>query len=363
MDSLLIKEFTYLDSACKICYWVCLSCWSLSYYGQLVLNNKSKSVKGYSLDYCLFNLIGFFVYSITCIFSFIDEVNTNQISIGNLVFSIHGLILSAVLFKQTLLYSSDNQDESFSSFSLYSFTSIITMLSILLFCEKVDSLYDPNILSKDQNFKFNSESLSGVIIIYCTFFKYLSQLLLNYKNTSTIGFSSINVYLELSGSVFCLAQGIISAINNEDFNIVKCIICSFSFAFSFIFIIQRLIYKNNQGEVNKDNEYDNSLKHSVLDFSNKNSDDVVTSPNKSLVKKIKAENKKIRIRKSIRTNKTKITESTNFNTFASNVYDGTLRASRKSFFSDENSSSGNNTMIRGSFVDYIKDDLEVIDEI
>lgn len=43
--------------------WVYFAAWSVSFYPQIYINFKRKSVVGYSLDYVALNIVGFVMYS------------------------------------------------------------------------------------------------------------------------------------------------------------------------------------------------------------------------------------------------------------------------------------------------------------
>lgn len=234
--------------------WIYLISWSLSFYGQLYENFKNKSVKGLSWDYALFNISGFLAYSVYSVWGFIDPKIGATIEIQDLIFPTHASIITGLTFFQ-LFYYKDRSDEKqkFSKFCLYSNALIWFGFILLIFLERAAGMYNPDI--EGDNFKFNSVIFIGEAKAYITAAKYMPQVIMNYKNKSTKGFSMLNVFLDFTGCFFSILQNVIDTIKGlqgvreNDINIVKYLISVISFIFDVIFIVQHYyLYKDSSND-------------------------------------------------------------------------------------------------------------------
>ena len=54
----------FWDVISKIFGWTSFVAWSLSFYPQIWMNYKSKSVAGFSVEFAMLNPVGFYMYTI-----------------------------------------------------------------------------------------------------------------------------------------------------------------------------------------------------------------------------------------------------------------------------------------------------------
>ncbi|CAH7671596.1 PQ loop repeat-domain-containing protein [Phakopsora pachyrhizi] len=174
--------------------WSYTLCWGISFYPQVLLNFKRKSVKGVSIDFLVLNVLGFICYSISTSallfsktvrkeysdqFLINDQANqqlssssnrlkTPNVRFNDLVFSLHALILS-----------------------------LITCLSYIVFPASYNYL---NLI----------RSVSSVKVLI-SIIKYLPQLNMNFKRKSTIGWSIGNIILDLLGGILSLFQMVLDS--------------------------------------------------------------------------------------------------------------------------------------------------------
>lgn len=102
--------YLYLKIFSAIIGWIYFFAWSFSFYPQAILNWKKKSVAGFSLEFALLNVSGFFFYSLYSIGGFVyNGLGTGTIEPNDLVFAIHAFALSSVQFSQAFIYERGEQ--------------------------------------------------------------------------------------------------------------------------------------------------------------------------------------------------------------------------------------------------------------
>ena len=55
------------------CRWLYFCLWSVSFYPQILLNQRRRSVRGLNLDFVLLNVVGFALYSCYNLMLFFDK--------------------------------------------------------------------------------------------------------------------------------------------------------------------------------------------------------------------------------------------------------------------------------------------------
>lgn len=102
--------YLYLKIFSAIIGWIYFFAWSFSFYPQAILNWRKKSVAGFSLEFALLNVSGFFFYSLYSIGGFVySGLGTGTIEPNDLVFAIHAFALSSVQFTQAFIYERGEQ--------------------------------------------------------------------------------------------------------------------------------------------------------------------------------------------------------------------------------------------------------------
>jgi hypothetical protein len=87
--------------------WIYFFAWSASFYGQLVLNYKRKSVEGMKLEFQMLNLVGFTFYTVYTIKGrFFEDPNDGlgQVSVQDTIFAIHALTITIAQCVQIFIY-------------------------------------------------------------------------------------------------------------------------------------------------------------------------------------------------------------------------------------------------------------------
>ena len=108
---------TLLSAFCGITYFLA---WSASFYPQVILNYKRKSVTGLSFDYLHYNILGFTCYSIYNVGLFFVPVIKMQyedkygvdhtpVDFSDVLFAVHAFVLCSVQCLQCFIYERGNQ--------------------------------------------------------------------------------------------------------------------------------------------------------------------------------------------------------------------------------------------------------------
>ena len=132
---------TFLKYLSEVLGWLYFLAWSASFYGQVIENYRRHKVTGLNFDYIVYNLVGFSGYTTYTIWGYIDtNLGTGKITLQDIFFAAHGLLLTICFFSYQYKNSSISNNICF-SFSDKSFLSNIS--SAIAF---ILSIYIPNLL-------------------------------------------------------------------------------------------------------------------------------------------------------------------------------------------------------------------------
>ncbi|KAG0312977.1 hypothetical protein BGZ99_009162 [Dissophora globulifera] len=233
--------------------WVYFLAWSASFYPQVVLNWRRKSVHGLSMDFIYLNVLGFLCYSVFNLsFFFSEEVQEeyrkrnngqdNLVRANDVFFAVHALVLSSVTLLQTFIYER-NEHQTISRPTKFLISISIIGAGIVLgsaisgTSQWIDCLY------------YLSYIKLGV-----SFVKYCPQAYLNYLSQSTVGWSIHNILLDFTGGILSIAQLILDAYISGDWSgisgdPVKLGLGSLSILFDLVFMTQHyVLYRNREDQ-------------------------------------------------------------------------------------------------------------------
>lgn len=191
--------------------WVYFVAWSVSFYPQLWINFKRKSVVGLSFDYLALNVVGHTLYAIFNVSLFwIPAIQDqyferhprglNPVLLNDVFFSIHASVITLVTISQCFIYERAAQRVSWTAqgiIGIFAVTIIVTGgLSLGSKLAWLDFLY----------------TLS-YIKLAITLMKYVPQAVLNYRRKSTSGWSIGNILLDFTGGILSMLQMILNAYN------------------------------------------------------------------------------------------------------------------------------------------------------
>lgn len=251
----------FLAILIQIVGWTYFFAWSISFYPQMYLNFKRKSVVGLNFDFLSLNLVGFCAYAIFNLLMYYNSHVKNEYNIVNprspppvllndVVFAVHAFLACFITILQCLFYERDNQSVS---------SKCIALMIVLIsfgFCSAAAT-----VLRKIQLLSFvTSLSYIKMAVTCC---KYFPQAYFNYTRKSTVGWSIGNIMLDFTGGTLDILQMILQAVNVNDWsafyaNPVKFGLGFVSIFFDIIFMVQHyVLYPNAEVPHNEYHGVDN----------------------------------------------------------------------------------------------------------
>eukprot|EP01111_Echinosteliopsis_oligospora_P004543 TRINITY_DN1753_c0_g1_i1.p1 TRINITY_DN1753_c0_g1~~TRINITY_DN1753_c0_g1_i1.p1 ORF type:complete len:270 (-),score=44.68 TRINITY_DN1753_c0_g1_i1:46-855(-) len=222
-----------LEIASDVVGWGYFVCWSLSFYPQVWLNYRRKSVLGLSMDFMLYNVVGYILYGVsnTARYWFFDDPS---VAFNDVAFPVHALILTTITIGQIFYYDRDGLASSISSLGMVSAIWLSIIINAFI------------AIGKGETWPFLIGTWLAWMKILITLVKYIPQAWMNYKRKSTVGWSIGNVLLDISGGTLSILQMFLMAIidpQNNPFteNPQKVGLAIISIAFDVLFIVQHYV--------------------------------------------------------------------------------------------------------------------------
>ncbi|OQO12781.1 hypothetical protein B0A48_02245 [Cryoendolithus antarcticus] len=245
----------------RICGWLYFTAWSLSFYPQPILNFQRRSTKGFLPDFPLLNLVGFSCYTIsTGVFLYSPVVRGQYASrhplspeptvrFNDFAFGVHAWIWCVVVYSQfwPKLWGWDYGK------GVKRHAGSLT-LGILAGCLLGVAITIAFVASSGKGSDQGGNAWAWLDVIYAiqyvklvlTVWKYVPQVVANYKRKSTMGWSIIQQLLDFSGGALSLLQLLIDSAMQADWsgltgNPVKLGLANISLLFDIIFITQHYV--------------------------------------------------------------------------------------------------------------------------
>ncbi|KAJ1797088.1 hypothetical protein LPJ59_003351, partial [Coemansia sp. RSA 2399] len=233
--------------------------WSVSFYPQIVLNYRRKSVEGLSIDFLVYNVYGFACYTVfnTAFFAsrtIADEYarrndgHENLVRSNDLFFSYHALILCLVTLAQSLYYKRSPTQRASTMARAYLCSTLVGLLAVSLWSSAYNAVY-----------------FLSFVKLGCSLIKYVPQAWLNYRRKSTVGWSIHNILLDFTGGSLSFAQLLLDAARSGNVaeamgNPVKLGLGLVSIAFDVLFMTQHYVLYTDR--------YDPSDEEAQLQYQN-----------------------------------------------------------------------------------------------
>ncbi|XP_036307708.1 cystinosin isoform X1 [Pipistrellus kuhlii] len=231
--------------------WIYFAAWSVSFYPQVILNWRRKSVVGLSFDFVTLNLMGFVAYSVFNVGLFwiphikeqffLQHPNgVNPVEINDVFFSLHAVALTLVVLLQCLLYECGDQRVSWPAIGFLALSWLFVLVILILAATGVTTWL---------KFLF----FFSYIKLAVTLVKYFPQAYMNFAYKSTEGWSIGNVLLDFTGGCFSLLQMFLQSYNNDHWTLIfgdptKFGLGIFSIFFDIVFFIQHFcLYRKKPG--------------------------------------------------------------------------------------------------------------------
>ncbi|CAM8993076.1 unnamed protein product [Rhodiola kirilowii] len=228
----------------QILGWTAFATWSVSFYPQVFLNYRRKSVVGLNFDFVVLNLTkhsSYLIYNASLYFSkavqkqYFKKFGVGQmipVAANDVAFSIHAVLLTAFTLFQICIYERGCQKVSRISLLIVAVVWLAAAICFFITLSSHKWLWLVSV--------FNSIQVTMTII------KYTPQAFMNFRRKSTDGFSIGNIILDLCGGVANYAQMAMQSIDQHSWvnfsgNIGKTLLSLISVAFDLLFIIQHYV--------------------------------------------------------------------------------------------------------------------------
>ncbi|KAA3675636.1 cystinosin [Paragonimus westermani] len=275
----LVMHLSWLDGLQIAVGWMYFVAWTISFYPQVFLNWKRKSVVGFNLDFLCLNLVGFLVYSVFNVALFASPVIKSCV----LTFSLTSIFFTVQPSGGIRASASDRSDSRYGE-------------RYFLLCTRISHMWSDRRASTRLRktpfyirlFQRGGQRVSRVCItilcligVYCiinaivaganaitwltflfnisyvklfiTFIKYVPQAVMNCRRHSTVGWSIGNICLDLTGGTLSILQMFIVAYNFDDWSSgfgspTKLGLGLFSITFDIFFMVQHWCLYPHGGE-------------------------------------------------------------------------------------------------------------------
>ncbi|XP_016961077.1 cystinosin homolog [Drosophila biarmipes] len=231
--------------------WVYFVAWSVSFYPQIWINYRRKSVEGLNFDFLALNIVGFTLYSMfNCGLYFIEglqkeyearhPLGLNPVMLNDVVFSLHAMFATTITILQCFFYQRAQQRVSFIAYGILAIFAVVVIVSAGLAGGSVihwlDFLY-----------------YCSYVKLTITIIKYVPQALMNYRRKSTSGWSIGNILLDFTGGTLSMLQMILNAHNYDDWVSIfgdptKFGLGLFSVLFDVFFMLQHYVFYRHSRE-------------------------------------------------------------------------------------------------------------------
>ncbi|KAM0940247.1 putative lysosomal cystine transporter [Dioscorea sansibarensis] len=243
-----------MEIAYQVLGWLAFFSWSFSFYPQVILNFRRKSVVGLNFDFLVLNMTkhsSYLIYNAGLFFSkaiqrqYHNKYGHDQmipVAPSDVAFSTHAVTLTLLTLFQVLIYDRGNQKVSKTCISITSIIWFSALVCLIVAWPKHSWLW--------------LVSVFNTIQVVMTAIKYTPQAFMNFRRKSTIGWSVGNILLDLTGSLLNFVQMVVQSIDQDSWvnfygNIGKTLLSLESMFFDLLFITQHyLLYPNKREERN-----------------------------------------------------------------------------------------------------------------
>ncbi|GAB1314047.1 Lysosomal cystine transporter [Madurella fahalii] len=256
----------FLSSLFGITYFVA---WSVSFYPQSMLNFRRRSTSGTTVDFPLINCLGFLAYLVSnAAFYYSPLIRaqyaarykglTPTVQFNDITFAAHGLVLSVVTTSQYFFPRAWGFTPSIgnkpSRFILGIFFGCIVGVVVVIFVVLGSPERDSTHLAVSSWVWLDAIYAISYVKLLVTLIKYTPQVIVNYRNRSTRGWSILQILLDFSGGILSIAQQAVDSYMQHDWsgitgNPVKFALGNVSIIYDLIFMTQHyVLYRGADGK-------------------------------------------------------------------------------------------------------------------
>ncbi|KHN94602.1 cystinosin [Metarhizium album ARSEF 1941] len=250
--------------------WIYTFCWSASFYPQLILNLRRKSTSGTTVDFPFINVIGFVAYLVSNASLYYSPVIRSQyaarhnnldptVQFNDIVFALHASVISTVTLSQYLLRSSWGFARSAGGRPSRIIVGVAlgSLLGVFgIFLVVVSAAAKGPVDPAMDWCELDVIYAVSYVKLLITLVKFTPQILANYSNQSTRGWSIWQVTLDFAGGVLSTGQQAIDSYLQHDWsgitgNPVKFALGNVSMVYDCIFLAQHyILYRGSHGKDN-----------------------------------------------------------------------------------------------------------------
>ena len=249
-----------------------VAAWSVSFYPQPLLNLARRSTSGTTVDFPLLNCLGFAAYLVSnAAFYYSPLVRaqyaaryrglTPTVHFNDLVFAAHSLLLSLVTASQYFFPRawgfSVSKGSRPSRLSLGIFFGCVAGVAVIVGRVVASPERDSTSEAVTEWVWLDAVYAVSYVKLIVTLIKYTPQVLVNYRNRSTKGWSILQILLDFSGGILSIAQQGIDSYLQRDWsgitgNPVKFALGNVSMVYDLVFMTQHyVLYKGAEGKADE----------------------------------------------------------------------------------------------------------------
>uniref|UniRef100_A0A1B6KMC2 Cystinosin n=1 Tax=Graphocephala atropunctata TaxID=36148 RepID=A0A1B6KMC2_9HEMI len=262
-----VLQYHWLQTLSVVCGYIYCFAWTISFYPQILFNVQRRSVVGLNFDFLALNELGYICYSAyNCCLFFVPSIQdeyyrrhvgaTNPVLFNDVLFSVHGLFATTLQILQVFIYERGDQVVSWTATSLVSAGVFVLMATLGAAVQGYVAWLDAVLW------------ISFIKLIVTTV-KYIPQVLMNYRNKSTEGWSIECINCDLTGSCFSLLQMLMISYNCNDWVSIlgdptKFGLGLFSIGFDAVFMVQHYIlyrYRYSKSPEEKKDDLVQKMQH------------------------------------------------------------------------------------------------------
>ncbi|XP_055885849.1 cystinosin-like isoform X1 [Biomphalaria glabrata] len=230
--------------------WIYFVAWSVSFYPQVYINWKRKSVVGLNFDFLCYNITGFLAYGFFNVGMYwVDEVQNqyfkehprgiNPVQLNDVIFTLHAVFVTILTIIQCIVYEKGGQKVSKICIALVTGAWLFALASLV-----VTLTHTITWLTYLYYFSY--------IKLGVTLIKYIPQAYMNFRRKSTDGWSIGNVLLDFTGGSLSLLQMFLLSYNSDDWGSIfgdptKFGLGLFSILFDILFMVQHYCLYKGRG--------------------------------------------------------------------------------------------------------------------
>ncbi|XP_062105557.1 cystinosin homolog [Humulus lupulus] len=224
--------------------WIAFLSWSISFYPQVILNFRRKSVVGLNFDFMVLNVTkhtSYLIYNATLYFSstvqrqYFEKYGFGQmipVAANDVAFSVHVTLLTIYLLFQISIY--EKGDQTISKITILIIAAVWLFAGVCFF------------IALQTNSWLWLISIFNMIQVFMTTIKYTPQVFMNFKRKSTEGFSIGYILCDFSGGLANYAQMTVQSLDQNSWinfsgNMGKVLLSLISMFFDVIFMCQHFL--------------------------------------------------------------------------------------------------------------------------